>query len=135
MVEGEISRQRLGRLVFADPGLLGELEERVHPETKAALREAVAEHGHTDVVIEIPILRDWFPGWPVVVVDAPERLRIERAVARRADMSEEDVRDVIARQPSRSEWLAAADYVIDNGGDREQLHRECLRVWERLASA
>jgi dephospho-CoA kinase len=127
-----IDRTALGRIVFADPVELAALEELTHPETEAALQAAVAELGDDSIVVEIPILRDWFDGWPLVVVDAPEEVRLERAAARSDLMTPADVQRVMERQPLRAEWLLAADYVVDNSGDWEQLREQCHRVWERL---
>lgn len=130
-----IDRLRLGRTVFSDPKALAELESITHPPTQAALISAADDHGGDVVGIEMPILRDWFPGWPRVVVDAPPELCLARAGGRSGGMEESDVRAVMARQPNRSQWLLAADLVIDNSGDLGQLERECLRVWERLNDA
>ena len=84
------------------------------------------------VFVEVPILRDWFEGWKVVVVDAPDDVRVARSVVRDDRMTESEILAIMARQPSRSEWLLAADLVIDNGGDKRQLDTACRSVWERV---
>jgi dephospho-CoA kinase len=133
--EGILDRQALGRIVFSDPEALAAIEAITHPETAARIiaeteTEAAAAR---DIVVEMPILRDWLPGWPVVVVDAPREVRIARVVGRgRGPGTVSEVESVMANQPSRAEWLAAADYVIDNSGDRAHLDDQCRRVWERL---
>ena len=133
--DGVIDRSALGRVVFADPAELRRLEEITHPETRRAIAEEVAAHPEEPVVVEMPILRDWFEeGWIRVVVDAPEDVRVERAVARRADMGEGDVRAVMDRQPSRQKWLLTADYVLDNSGTMEHLAQQCGELWDCLTT-
>ncbi len=127
-----IDRRRLGRRVFSDGEALAELESITHPATRAALAEAVASYRGEMVAIEMPILRDWFPEWPRVVVDAPNEVRLLRALSRDDGRDEEEIRAMMDRQPSRAEWLAAADFLIDNSGDLQDLEDECRRVWEEL---
>ncbi len=129
-----VDRARLGRIVFSDGTALVELEAITHPATRTALAAEVDRHSGRVVVIEMPIVRDWFPGWSQVVVDASDEERVARAVGRGNVMEESDVRAVMARQPSRSEWLLAADYVIDNSGDLDRLEQQCRRVWRRVTS-
>jgi len=134
VASGVVDRSALGRIVFADAGALAELEAIVHPETRRRIEAAVAVAEAPAVVVEIPILRDWFAGWTVVVVDAPVEVRVQRILDRREGaMARTDVDRVLARQPSRSEWLLAADYVLDNGSDPARLEEECGRLWRLLA--
>jgi dephospho-CoA kinase len=129
---GAIDRRALGAIVFADPAQLAELEAVTAPGITARLRTMVDAHPDEIVLVEVPVLRDLAEqGWPRVVVDAPDDVRLARAIARGA-MSEEVVRGVMAVQPSRAEWLAAADWVIDNSGDRDHLAGQCRRVWSEL---
>jgi len=131
-VEGVIDRARLGRLVFSDADRLTELERIVHPYTRQSLMEAIERVPSADVVVEMPVIRDWFAGWTVVVVDAADEVRLTRAASRTDEMAEADVRAVMTHQPSRAEWLLAADLVIDNGGDMAALEIECHAVWNRV---
>jgi len=130
---GGIDRTALGRIVFADPAELAALESIVHPETRIAIRDAVDAHPDHLVVVEMALLREWFDdSWLRIVVDAPDDLRIARTLEREPVMTESDVRQIMGRQPTRSQWLAAADFVIDNSGDRNALESQCATVWEWL---
>ncbi len=110
VLEGEIDRKLLAGIVFDDPVELAALEAITHP---LIFGRIMAElEGFSGVaVVEMPLLD---PGleWPVIVVDAPDELRLERAMAR--GMSREDAERRMAAQPDRAEWLAAADVVIPN---------------------
>ena len=131
--DGVIDRFALGAIVFADPAALAELEAIAFPGIAERLLREVAAHPEDIVLIEVPVLREVAgAGWPWVVVDAPDELRLGRALARDPERGEAGIRDIMARQPSRSEWLAAATWVLDNSGDREQLVGECQRLWHAL---
>ncbi len=130
LVDGAIDRRALGRIVFADPSQLAELEAITHPLIRGRLAALVAG-ADGPVVVEIPIPVGWLPDeWPVVVVDAPDDLRRERLAARGMDPDEIVAR--MAAQPSREAWLAMADHVVDNRGDRSALTREVARLVEVL---
>ena len=130
--DGVIDRSRLGRLVFSDADRLRELEQIVHPHTRRSLAEAIELVPSADVVVEMPIIRDWFEGWTLAVIDAADPIRLARAAARPGEMTEADIRAVMERQLSREEWLLAADFVIDNSGDTAALETECRAVWDRV---
>jgi dephospho-CoA kinase len=133
--DGTISREALGRIVFADRAELAALESIVHPETRIAIRDEVAAHPDEVVMVEMPLLRDWFDeSWFRVLVDAPDELRVARTLEREPAMTDAGVRQVMSSQAGRAEWLAIADFVIDNSGDRVRLEQECATVWEWLSA-
>ncbi len=122
VVGGRIDRRALGRIVFGDPDELAELEALTHPAIRAAALERLADVDGL-AVLEVPIPVRWAPEeWPVVVVDAPDEVRVARLADRGMDADE--ITQRMAAQPSRDEWLAMADHVVDNSGDRAQLQRE-----------
>lgn len=133
--DGSLDRPRLGRLVFGDDDARRRLEAVVHPRVRARRAEIVAEAPADAVVVEdVPLLvegglhRDYDL---VVVVDAPDEVRLDRLVRLRG-MSDEDARARIAAQASRDERLAVADVVIDNGGDLADLDPQVEALWARL---
>lgn len=131
--DGIVDRTALGRIVFADPDELTDLEAITRPGIRQRVLAEVAEHPDRTVLVELPVLRPIIDeDWPWVVVDAPDDLRVARTLARSPHLTEAEVRAVMARQPARGAWLAAATWVIDNGGDRAHLEAECRRVWQAL---
>ncbi|MGO1379917.1 MAG: dephospho-CoA kinase, partial [Corynebacterium sp.] len=66
----------------------------------------------------------------VLVVDAPDEVRITRLVARGLD--EDDARRRLAAQVDRDTRLAVADVVLDNGGDVESLIAQVDAFWEKV---
>jgi dephospho-CoA kinase len=77
------------------------------------------ENGQTDMVDT------------VLVVDAPDELRIRRLVEYRG-LDEEDARRRIAAQINRETRLAAADVVLDNSQDVASLVSQVDEFWARL---
>ncbi|NIR41106.1 MAG: dephospho-CoA kinase, partial [Actinobacteria bacterium] len=62
----------LGRIVFAEPGLLAELEAITHPAIRARIMSIVEASAAPAVIVELPLARDLLgEGWRRVVVDAP----------------------------------------------------------------
>jgi dephospho-CoA kinase len=67
----------------------------------------------------------------VVVVDAPDEVRLARLVAR--GLSEADARARMASQATRKQRLAVADIILDNSGDLDDLSRQVDSVWPTVA--
>lgn len=133
VVAGRIDRGALARIVFADAAARRELEALTHPAIAARLAARVAVSRAAVLVIELPLLVDLVgEGWPRVVVDAPVGVRRARLVAR--GMDADDIEARLGAQPARDEWLAAADFVVDNGGDLDQLEAEVARLWSWIAA-
>jgi dephospho-CoA kinase len=97
----------------------------------------VAAEQATDhvVVLDIPLLDR--SGWPglagTIVVDLDPEVAIQRLIAFRS-FDETDARNRIANQASRAERLELADFVVDNGGDLDDLEREVDRAWDWIAT-
>jgi dephospho-CoA kinase len=113
--DGEVDRAALGELAFADPALLGFLEQLLHPlvgEEVERFRRAAAEQGATLAVLESPLLfeRDGADRYDrTVLISAPDELRRARDPARfdrRAPLQLPD-----------AEKRARADEVFVNDGD------------------
>lgn len=115
--EGQIDRKSLARIVFADPDELRALEEITHPLIFGRIRDEL--EGFPGVAaVEMPLLEPDL-GWPRIVVDARDDVRLPRAMER--GMSEAEVRERMAAQPSRARWLAGAALVVPNHGDLDDL--------------
>jgi dephospho-CoA kinase len=144
--DGSLNRERLGEIVFSDPGLRTKLNEIVHPLVRewmqaaedAAVR-AAAPPGPV-VLHDVPLLAEsrGRAGFDlVIVVDVPPEVQAERLVRLRG-LPAEQARARMAAQASREQRLALADIVIDNSGSLDDLDRRVGEVWadlERRAAA
>ncbi|MDQ0821152.1 dephospho-CoA kinase [Arthrobacter sp. V4I6] len=131
--DGHLDRPRLGALVFGDPERLAVLNGIVHPlvRERAAALVAGAPAGAV-VVQDIPLLVETGQGSHfhlVLVVDAPDAVRVQRMVQHR-HMTEEDAHARMSAQASREDRLAAADVVLDNSGSKEELRDAVDRLWK-----
>lgn len=133
--DGSLDRAKLGELVFADTDARRRLEGIVHPLVGARRAELVAAVPADVVVVEdVPLLVEngMQGGYDlVVVVDAPDAVRIDRLVGIRG-MTRQDAEARIAAQASRADRLAAADVVVDNGADLGHLDRQLHGLWDEL---
>lgn len=137
--EGTLDRAKLAEVVFADAAALGQLNAIMHPriaQRSADLLEAAP--GDAVVVYDMPLLveqgSDALRGWDrIVVVDAPDDLRLERVVTRGLDR--EDARRRLAAQATREERLAVADVILDNSGDLAALESAVDGLWSELTAS
>jgi dephospho-CoA kinase len=107
----------------------------VHPRVGARSAELVAAAPAEAVLVhDIPLLVENSLGSAfhlVIVVDAPEDLRVQRLVER--GMPEEDARARIAAQASEDERREAADVWLDNSGWPDEIQATVDALWaERL---
>lgn len=133
---GEIDREELASVVFADPDARRRLEAIVHPEVARQFAESVELYRETDrvVVYVVPLLVEsgLESGFDVVVmVAASEASRVTR-LARDRGMSEADARARMAAQLTDEERGRVADFVIENDGALDDLGMRVDRLWTDL---
>jgi dephospho-CoA kinase len=134
---GDLDRAAMRRIVFADPDARRRLEAIIHPEV-ARLRELeerlLEARGARIVVHDIPLLfevgadRDMDL---VVLVDAPEEVRLQRLVRDRG-LPEAEARAMIAAQQPAVGKRRRAHIIIDNDGTPAQLATRAAEAWERI---
>ena len=131
---GGLDRARLGTLVFGDPERLAVLNGIIHPLVRERAAAMMATAPATAVVVQdIPLLVETGQGSNfhlVLVVDAPDAVRVERMVEHRS-MTVDQARARMAAQARREDRLAAADVVLENSGTREELQDTVDRLWEQ----
>jgi dephospho-CoA kinase len=137
--DGAIDRAALGRLVFRDTAARRDLEAIVHPEVarrQAAALAAARQRGVRLVVSDVPLLFE--AGLEhqfdrVVVVDAPERIRLVRLMQARG-VSEADAHAMMSAQGDPEAKRARAWHVVDNAGTLADLDAAVERLWNRLTA-
>jgi dephospho-CoA kinase len=133
---GEVDRERLAQIVFADPDARRRLESIVHPEVARLFSDAAAAYRDTDriVVYVVPLLveRSLEAVFDVVVtISASPEIRAARLSASRG-MSTEEARGRMSAQLSDEERASVAHVVIDNEGTLEQLEHAVDVLWKDL---
>ncbi len=133
--DGSLDRAALGAVVFADPAARERLNAITHPRIAARTAELVAALPDDAVLVhDVPLLAEL--GMQdaydlVVVVDAPDDIRVARLMQRGLD--ERDARARIAAQASRDQRLAIADVVLDNSGSLADLKAQVLQAWPQVS--
>ena len=133
--DGQIDRQALADLVFADKAKLALLHEIPHPAIFARSADRLEEYHDQDVVVVLDaallIEAGLAEGVDVVIVThSPTEIQVERLAAK--GVGERDASNRIAAQLEPEKRLARADIVIDNSGSVEKLGRRVDEVWEQL---
>lgn len=135
--DGGLDRAALRGIAFADPAARARLEEIVHPAVAALRDEAYREarsRGERLAVADVPLLfeaglADEFD--VVVLVDAPEEVRLRRLVRDRG-LDEAEARRMIAAQMPSELKHARADHVLPNTGTLGDLEDRARALWRRL---
>lgn len=136
--DGSLDRAALGAIVFADQDRLAVLNGITHPAVRELSHRRFAEAAEADpdaiVVYDVPLLTEARGGDEfdvVVVVSAPEEVRIERMVSLRG-MSRAEAERRIRSQAPEGDRRALADILIESGGTLEQTLARTDEVWREL---
>ena len=132
---GELDREAMGRLVFADDDARRRLEAIVHPLVFERIVELEEGSAPDDVVVhDIPLLAESGRAGDfdaVVVVDADPERQVARMTGERG-WSREAAEARMLAQASREKRLAIAIHVIDNNGSLEDLRARVREVYEEI---
>jgi dephospho-CoA kinase len=120
-IEGKLDRAKVSKLVFNDKNLLQGLNSIVHPAVAHHFNEWKQSNANVKIVFkEAAILFEsgaYKQVDKVVVVVAPQQLRIDR-VCQRDGVTPEQVIQRMANQLSDEELVAKSNYVLINDGIR-----------------
>ena len=135
---GELDREALASIVFADPSARRDLEQIIHPEVRRLFAEGSEAYRDTDrvVVFSAPLLVEsgMHTAFEIlVVVSAMVATQIERLMRQRG-MSEASIRSRIDAQAPLEDKAAVADFIVDNEGTLDELESQVERLWNDLAA-
>jgi dephospho-CoA kinase len=116
--KGELNREYLANVVFNNPERLKMLNNLVHPRVTLDYEQWLTQHQTEPYVIKEAALLFETTSYrlldKIVVVYAPEKVRIERVVKRDSHRNEEQVKEIIRNQMNEEEKKKLADFVIVN---------------------
>lgn len=130
---GRLDRNRLRQSIFADREKRQRLEDILHPIIRAEMIRRVEALDAPYCILVVPLLLETdFKVLVdrILVVDAPEPLQITR-VMQRNHLPETEIRSIIQTQLSREQRLAAADDILTNDADLENLHQQIDTLHQR----
>ena len=133
--DGSLDRDRLGRIVFADPQARSDLDQITHPRITELMRDRVAAAlaGPAPLVaVDIPLLFEnarepMFEG--VLLVYAPREVQIRR-LRERNGLDESAALQRLAAQLPIDEKRDRATWIIDNTDGLEATARAVDDWWE-----
>ena len=136
--DGTLDRDRLGKVVFADPKQLEKLNAIVHPYVAVAQeqrsREIAGKDPHAVIVYDAALLIEAGAHTrmdKIIVVTADAQTQLTRLMARNHLSADEGKRRIAAQMPL-AEKVKIADYVIDGTLPLEQLRKEVRRLYDEL---
>ncbi|VAW35155.1 Dephospho-CoA kinase [hydrothermal vent metagenome] len=139
----EVDRKKLGAVIFNDKEKREALNRITHPRIRERMMARLARlrSDHTEdserrkvVVLDIPLLIESELEDKVdcvIVVYADEETRLRRLI-KRDSLTKEEARARIAAQIPLKEKLKAADYIIDNNGERSKTLKDTVGVFNAV---
>lgn len=142
VVDGQLDRAALGKLVFADASARSRLNAIVHPRVAGLLQHELDQIsvgvGQLELACyEVPLLfENALDAWlrPTVLVACDEAVQVTRAMARNGWTREHALARIAAQMPL-NEKRKRADYTIENSGDMDALERSTERALAALHAA
>ena len=131
---GRLRRPLMRERAFKDLALKKRLEAVIHPLVRQEIQAFIDSADGPYCVICVPLLLETGGARErtdrILVVDAPEALQASRA-SRRDQADAAQIRQIIAAQIPREERLRAADDVISNDGNLENLKLQVKRLHDK----
>ena len=131
----EISREKLGKLVFGNDENLKILNSIVHPYIRKIILQLQKKHkDERFVFLDIALLFE--AGFEdlvekIIVVHVDEKIQLDRLMSRNS-LSKEQAMFRIESQMSSKDKSILGNYVIDNGGTKEETYKQIDLIIEAL---
>ncbi|XP_052096114.1 dephospho-CoA kinase domain-containing protein-like isoform X1 [Mytilus californianus] len=135
---GELDREKLGQIIFADASKRRLLNSITHPEIYKSMIWKILKafvRGRQFVILDLPLLFETGKLVPyasyIVVVSCSEEQQIERLMKRNT-LSEKEADQRISSQMSLAEKRRQATYIIDNNADIEYTRQQVKNIHQKL---
>lgn len=129
-----ISRQKLGQIVFHDPQQKALLESIIHPYVQEMLKKGIEQCQEPLVFLDVPLLYETHMDTmcdDVMVVYVDEKTQLKRLM-KRNQIDEKQARLLMSQQISIEKKKEMGDYIIDNRQNFEDLYAQIESVLEVL---
>ncbi len=135
---GDVSRQKLGAIVFNDRAARERLNAIMHPpiveQSRSEANRLVAENENCVVLIDAPLLIEANSQDTVdviVVVTASTQIQLQRLLENRS-LSQTEAHTRIDSQMPLSEKVKYADFLVENDGTLEELEQKVDGLWHEI---
>jgi dephospho-CoA kinase len=134
LINGQIDRKALARIVFDDPSLRLKLESITHPLIRKSFADFIAAASKNSIIInQIPLLVESDHNYKFdVVITVSTDLTLRTARLKERGLAEQEITGRIAAQATDLEREAIADFVIENNLDQSDLLTKVEKIWQRL---
>lgn len=130
---GEISRNKLGKIIFADKDLKAKLENIMHPVIRSRIEDIFDKNKNEKYIfVSVPLLFEaGMQGMfdKIIFIYADDGIRLKRLVERNG-YSVDYALNRMNCQQSQDEKIQMADYVIYNNSSVENLEQQLFKIIE-----
>ena len=134
--EIQVSRERLGKIIFENREKRLLLNSIMHPEILRVMREQVSKYKKNNkiVFVEIQLLFEvqWEKEFDYILLVSAKKSTQIRRILERDNRSENDALNIINSQMSLEEKRKRSDFVIENDGNIEELKEKIDTFLEYL---
>jgi dephospho-CoA kinase len=131
---GRIDRKKLRAAVFTDQAHVRFLNRLTHPRLIKAIRSRIKKIGSGVIVIDAALLFEW----PELMADIDHPILVtasrnnkERRALRKG-IDRQTFQRILRHQKSEKALSRQAEYVIRNDRSRQDLYRQCYRIWKEI---
>lgn len=133
---GKLDRKKIASIVFNNPEKLQQLNGVIHPKVNEDFKNWLKQHKEFPYIIkEVAIIFETQTEKQfdkIILVTAPEKLRIER-VMKRDNISEKQTLERMKNQLSDEEKIKKSDFIITNT-DLKSIKKEVKKLHKLLIS-
>mgnify|MGYP004457918371 CR=1 FL=1 len=132
---GELSREKLGKVVFYNEDLKKKLENILYPNLRVEINNYFEEHKTEEYVfVAIPLLfeakmEDLFD--KIMFVYCEDKIRLERLIERN-NFSREYAQKRLDSQLSQDKKIEKSDIIINNNSDKIVLEQEIFNAIKKI---
>ena len=126
-----ISKKKLGDLVFIDVKKLKKLNSMIHPMIIVNIKNTLKKIKNNKIIIDAPLLLETNAKNmvdKVIVIKAD----INKVIERNKKFSKGQIEKILNQQMPLNEKLKYADFVIDNNGDLRHAEKQVNKIIEEL---
>ena len=132
-----ISREKLGKIIFADKEKRLALNSIMHPEILKVMNKKILEcksEKNKIIFVEVQLLFEvqWEKEFDYILLVAVKRDMQVRRVLERDKRSEEEALNIINSQMSLDEKREKSDFVIENDGNMDDLNKKVDKFLKSL---
>ena len=132
---GEFSRYKMGQLIFSDENYRKKISEIMHPQIAKEIKNFFETNKNENLVfVGIPLLfeanmQNLFD--KIIFVYTDDEIRLKRLLARN-NYTLKHAKARMTSQITQEKKIKLSDYIINNNGTLEELHKNLFKLIEQI---